>query len=101
MTPIFNHNVIKPKPAPWDPIWDPQPNFRNPKYPFITRSIVFVHIFTCNPLPYLEYFGEYFGFNLATNSKYFITYSRQQNPYNVLYFWKDMSITQEGALLNS
>ena len=28
-------------------------------------------------------------------------YSRQQNPYNVLYFWKDMSIVHEGNILNS
>jgi hypothetical protein len=27
-------------------------------------------------------------------------YSRQQNPYNVLYFWKDMSVSQEGNILN-
>jgi len=82
MTPVFNDNVIEPKPAPWDPIWDPQPNFRNPKYPFIAGSIVFVHIFICNPLPYLENLGEYPGFNLSANSKYFITYTANIGGYN-------------------
>ena len=27
-------------------------------------------------------------------------YSRQQNPYNVLYFWKDMSIVHDTNILN-
>ena len=27
-------------------------------------------------------------------------YSRQQNPHNVLYFWKDRSIAHEGNILN-
>ena len=29
-----------------------------------------------------------------------LMYSRQQNPYNVLYFWKDMSIVHEVNILN-
>jgi hypothetical protein len=61
MTPVFYHNVIDPKPTLWDPIWDTQPNFRNLEYPFIAGSIVFVHIFICNPLPYLAYFEQYLG----------------------------------------
>ena len=40
-------------------------------------------------------FKFYFKLENSVNA-----YSRQQNPYNVLYFWKDMSIVHEVNILN-
>ena len=86
MTPIFNHNIIEPKPAPWHSIWDPQPNFRNPKYSLQTKvNIICTHIY----LQSIAIFGIFwwiFRFNLSANLKYFITYACR--PYcNTIGLW--------------